>query len=252
MTVRWWYLLTRVEAMPLVAGFGARCAGYGLCVWLLRLPGVYRPQADTWLLAKALREAGIRPGAKVLDLGAGCGALAVEAAAAGAGDVTAVDRSRRAVLCAAVNAGIRGLPVRTLRGDLLEQREQGPFDVVLANPPYVPCAADMDVETTAQRAWNAGIDGRKFLDPLCANAASLLTRGGSLLMVHSALCGTARTLSGLRRSGLKAAVVARAMEPFGPVLRERAGYLAERGLISPGENYEELVVIRADRVERPW
>ncbi|QLY28765.1 hypothetical protein [Nocardia huaxiensis] len=66
-------------------------------------------------------------------------------------------------------------------------------------------------------------------------------------MVHSALCGTDRTLHRLRDSGLEAAVVARALIPFGPVLRRRAGWLTARGLIDPGQRDEELVVIRADR-----
>jgi release factor glutamine methyltransferase len=69
-------------------------------VWLLRPPGVYRPQADTWLLAQALHDATIPYGARVLDLCTGTGALAVTAARAGAAHVTAVDISRRAAMAA--------------------------------------------------------------------------------------------------------------------------------------------------------
>ncbi|HCA84481.1 MAG TPA: methyltransferase, partial [Streptomyces sp.] len=56
----------------------------------LRPPGVYAPQDDTSLLSAALREEPLVPGARVLDLGTGTGALAVAAARRGA-RVTAVD-----------------------------------------------------------------------------------------------------------------------------------------------------------------
>ncbi|WP_425484983.1 HemK2/MTQ2 family protein methyltransferase [Amycolatopsis anabasis] len=218
----------------------------------MRMPGVYRPQADTWLLTRAMREAGMPAGARVLDLGTGSGALAVAAAAQGAREVVAVDRSRRAVLCANLNARVRRLPVRAKRADLLDfRRARGRFDVVLANPPYVPCRPGGATARTPDRAWDAGPDGRAHLDPLCANAPSLLTARGMLLLVHSDLCGAEHSLARLRRSGLKASVVARATVPFGPVLRGRTGYLLESGLIEPGQDHEELVVIRADRTERP-
>ena len=41
------------------------------------------------------------------------------------------------------------------------------------------------------------------------------------------------------------AVVARAEEPFGPVMRARAEMLRARGLMRPGQDREELVVVDA-------
>jgi release factor glutamine methyltransferase len=220
-------------------------------VWLLRPPGVYRPQADTWLLAQALHDATIPYGARVLDLCTGTGALAVAAARAGAAHVTAVDISRRAAMAARFNTMIRGLPVRVVRGNMLKFLAGRQFDVILANPPYVPCA-DPDVPRRGpSRAWDAALDGRALLDPLCTNAAELLSAGGMLLIVHSAVCGVETTLDVLRQQGLKAAVVARRMEPFGPVMRSRIELLERQGLIEVGQRYEELVVIRGDRPDPP-
>ncbi|HEX2312488.1 MAG TPA: methyltransferase, partial [Thermomonospora sp.] len=106
---------------------------------ILRPPGVYPPQGDTVLLADALREAGVPPGARVLDVCTGTGVVALAAALGGARSVTATDISARAVLAARLNARLRGHSVRVLRGDLVGPVAGEEFDVITANPPYVPC-----------------------------------------------------------------------------------------------------------------
>ncbi|WP_338108356.1 HemK2/MTQ2 family protein methyltransferase [Streptomyces albus] len=222
-------------------------------VWLLRPPGVYAPQGDSELLLEALAEATVPRGARMLDVCTGTGVVALAGARLGAREVHAVDISARAALAAAWNARLRGLPVRAHRGDFLEHAT-GRFDVVTANPPYVPHSGSRHGAPRRSRAWNAGQDGRRYVDRLCEAAPRLLTRNGVLLMVHSALCGPDRTLELLRRAGLEAAVTARRTQPFGPVLRERAAWLEQQRLIAPGQRHEELVVIRADLVppeERP-
>jgi release factor glutamine methyltransferase len=216
-------------------------------MWLLRPPGVYRPQGDTHLLARAQADAGIPPGGAVLDIGCGTGVLSVHAARLAPRAMTAVDVSRRAVWAARVNLAFRGLDVRVLRGDALELDES--FDVVLANPPYVPGVAGLP-SRGRRRAWDADIDGRAVLDRLCAAAPRLLTPGGVLLVVQSALSDVDKTVCALRSGGLKAAVVARADEPFGPVMRARLNVLRAAGLLARDQRTEELVVIRGDRPAR--
>src|SRR5690242_19246221 len=137
-------------------------------MWLTRPPGVYPPQHDTWLLAEALAAAGIPPDANVLDVGCGTGALSVAAASTRPRTITAVDVSRRAVGAARVNTSLRGIRARVLCGDAFERIAGRTFDLVLANPPYVPGVADRP--RGRHRAWDAGVDGREFLDRLCANA----------------------------------------------------------------------------------
>ncbi|MGP4028196.1 HemK2/MTQ2 family protein methyltransferase [Actinomadura sp. 3N407] len=215
---------------------------------LLRPPGVYRPQSDTRLLAGALRSARIPAGARVLELGTGTGAVAMTAARNGC-EVVAVDVSAQAVLAARVNALVRGLPVRVLRGDLFAPVAGEVFDVIVANPPYVAGDADPASARGRARAWEAGPGGRVLLDRICAAAPRHLTPSGTLLVVHSALNGVAATLVALRRAGMRASVVARRREPLGPVMRGRAAELRARGLLRPGQHYEDLVVVRADRVE---
>lgn len=233
-----------------------RPPGADLRFGLLRFPGVYRPQADTALLAAAAAAAPIPPGARVLDLCTGSGALAVTAARLGAAEVTAVDVSRRAVMCVRLNAWTRGLPVRARRGSLADllaappwrgdEPAGGPYDVVLANPPYVPCPSTA-APTGRERAWDAGPDGRAVLDPFCGAAPGLLSAAGFVLLVHSHVSDVERSLGLLRRGGLQTAVVARQRVPFGPVMWARTVYLEETGLVRRGQRHEDLVVIRASR-----
>ncbi|MFD7709204.1 HemK2/MTQ2 family protein methyltransferase [Streptomyces sp. NPDC059785] len=215
----------------------------------LALPGVYAPQDDTSLLVTALYEEPIAPGAHVLDVGTGTGAVALAAARRGA-RVTAVDVSWRAVCSARLNARLAGLPVRILHGNLFAPVADRTFDLILANPPYVP-APDAHLPSRGPaRAWDAGHDGRLVLDRICHEAPRLLNPGGVLLVVHSALSGCAPTLERLRGAGLRAAVGERRRVAFGPVLRGRRDWLCERGLLpaaGEADEKEELVVIRAER-----
>ncbi|WP_405691596.1 HemK2/MTQ2 family protein methyltransferase [Streptomyces sp. NBC_00057] len=215
----------------------------------LKPPGVYAPQEDTVMLVSALRREHPSPGAEVLDVGSGTGAAAIAAARFGVARVTAIDTSAAAVLTTRLNALLSGYArvIRTSRGDLTEPVTGLRFDLVLANPPYVPSANACLPRRGIARAWEAGIDGRAVLDRLCAKVPALLRPGGVLLAVHSALSNPAMTLARLAEAGLGVAVTDRRFVPFGPVLRERASWLETQGLIEPGQEKEELVVIRAER-----
>ncbi|MGI5391315.1 HemK2/MTQ2 family protein methyltransferase [Streptomyces sp. CA-251251] len=210
------------------------------------LPGVYAPQEDTALLAGVLSDESLPPAASVLDVGTGSGALALAAARRGA-RVTAVDMSWRAVCAARVNAARAGLRIRVRHGNLFTPVRGETFDLVLANPPYVPAPGGGGRRPRgAARAWDAGHDGRLVLDRICREAPALLRPGGVLLLVQSALSDPERTVTQLREAGLKAAVTRRQRIAFGPVVRGRERWLRQRGLLSLAEKEEELVVVRAE------
>jgi release factor glutamine methyltransferase len=214
---------------------------------LLRIPGVYPPQEDTWLLADVLDRHGLAPGRSVLDLCTGTGVLALRAAQAGAHSVTAVDVSRRALVTAWTNARLRGHHIRVLRSDLVAGVRGERFDLVVSNPPYVPAADDELPDTGIARAWDAGKDGRALLDRICVEAPEVLGDRGTLLLAQSALSGVEKTQTMLEEQGLSVDVVARTEIPFGPVLAARRALFESRGLIAPGQRTEVLVVIRAVR-----
>jgi release factor glutamine methyltransferase len=209
---------------------------------LVHIPGVHRPRSDTWLLAEVLAREGLR-GAEVADVCTGSGALAIAAARHGA-SVLAADVSRRALLAARLNARLNGCTIRLCRSDLLDGLGGMRFDVVVCNPPYVPAATDELPRHRARTALDAGRDGRALLDRVCRDAPAHLRAGGSLLVVHSSVCGVARTLELLRAGGLAADVALRERGPLGPVLAARAQLLRSRGLLGAADE-EELVVIRA-------
>ena len=211
---------------------------------LLRMPGVYPPQDDTWLLAGVLAAQPLDGQMRVLDICTGTGALAVRAAELGAGSVTAIDISRRAVLTARLNTRVHGETIRVLQGSLTEPVRGERFDLVISNPPYLPAEDDRIPDTGRARAWDAGTDGRALLDRICAQVPEVLARGGTLLLAQSALSGVDKTYIMLEEQGLQVDVVARRNIPFGPVLRGRRGMLESRGLITADQRSEEIVVIR--------
>jgi release factor glutamine methyltransferase len=218
----------------------------------LDIDGVYPPQQDSQLLIDTLEKTELAQGRRVLDLCTGSGVVAIAAAELGAASVTAFDICPRAVRCSRGNAVHAGVEINVREGSCSGALDYAPFDVIVSNPPYVPTppAGDTDViPMTAgpARAWNAGVDGRMVLDPLCESAASMLAAGGSMLLVHSALSGVEQSLRSLRSTGLHAEVVASQFIPFGPVLSARAGWLEATGRIQKGCRIEELVVIRADK-----
>jgi release factor glutamine methyltransferase len=218
-------------------------------VRLVTLPGVFRPISDSRMLAEALRRETLPAGARVLDVCAGSGLLALTAALRGVRDVTAVDVSRRAVLTVKLNARLNGVRVRALRGSLFEPVGDEAFDAIVSNPPYVPDASGSLPTRGPERAWAAGPDGRALLDRLVAEAPAHLRPGGRLLVVHSSLLGFDATERALAQAGLRVDVAARARGPLGPLMEANREHLEAQGLLRPGEREEEVRVIRGRRVD---
>ena len=210
---------------------------------LVTLPGVFRPPSDSWLVVDAIREHDLARERSVLDVFTGSGVLAVAAGLAGARQVTAVDISRRAVLTTRLNARLNGVRVRALRGDLFEPVTGHRYELILANPPYVPGESDAPPERGPERAWEAGRDGRALLDRFCPAVAAHLSPGGRVLIVQSSLSGEAATLAALSAAGLQADVLVRRRGGLGPIVSARADALESRGLLAPGEREEDLLVI---------
>jgi release factor glutamine methyltransferase len=210
-------------------------------VRVIVFPGVLRPPSDSALLGGVLaRLAGDLTGRAVLDLCSGTGILGLTAARLGA-RVTAVDISRRAVACARLNARLNHLALEVLRGDLFEPVRGRRFDVIVSNPPYIP-APPGDAPRGAARAWDAGPDGRVFIDRICERAAEHLQPGGRVLLVQSSLARPEQTRGRLAEHGFEPAMVAEHAGRLGPVASERLDYLHELGVADRSRG-ERMVVL---------
>lgn len=201
------------------------------------------------MLAEAIVARGIPKDSRVLDLCTGSGIQALTAASLGAQRVLAVDISTAAVESTLAAAYRLGLDVEARQGDLSVALTHGPYDVILCNPPYVPSAHLPPTEGPAV-AWDAGVDGRAFLDPLCRAAPELLSESGFLLLVHSEHADVPKSLAMLEQEGLRASVLSRRTIEFGPVMLARTGWLEANGFIEEGCRTEELAVILAERAGR--
>ena len=172
-------------------------------------PGVFVPRRRTRLL---VREAVARaaPGAVVLDLCCGTGAVGAAVAAA-VGDVQlhAADVDPAAVRCARRNtAGA------VYRGDLyaaLPAHLRGRVDVLVANAPYVPTGAIALMppearEHEARAALDGGADGLDVQRRVAAGAPRWLAPGGHLLIETSEAQAPA-TAAAVTGAGLQARVI---------------------------------------------
>jgi 16S rRNA (guanine966-N2)-methyltransferase len=91
------------------------------------------------------------PGARVLDLYAGSGALGIEALSRGAAGAVFVDSDREAVAAIRANLALTGTDdrasvVRSSVASFLAAGRHGPFDLVFLDPPYAQGPPVQDLE----------------------------------------------------------------------------------------------------------
>jgi release factor glutamine methyltransferase len=197
---------------------------------------VPRPETELlveWALGVLPR---LNPPVRAVDVGAGSGAIAVSIArlspvpievtaiepSAGARGVSA--RNRDTLICAARRSGARV----TIVDDNLLSREPGPFDLVLANLPYLTpaqIADNPDLAAEPRMALDGGPDGLDLIERLVAQLPERLAERFALgLELDPSQAATvadllARTLPGSDVSiirdyaGLDRHVVATQLEP---------------------------------------
>jgi release factor glutamine methyltransferase len=151
--------------------------------------GVFVPRPETELLAGWGIEH-TAPGATVVDLCSGSGAIALSVAdEAAPGRVIAVERSPAALAWLRRNAAGAG-PVEVVEGDVTDPALLAGLsgvDVVLCNPPYVPDGTPVPAEVSEHDPAEAvfgGADGLAVIRPVIALAARLLRSGGVVGIEH--------------------------------------------------------------------
>jgi len=125
-------------------------------------PRVLIPRPETEHVVEAALS--LAPGARVVDVGTGSGAIALALADERPDlEVLATDTSPGALAVARGNAVRLNLDVTFLEGDLLEPVE-GPVDAVVSNPPYVRAAERLAPEIARFEPAEALYGGEDGLD----------------------------------------------------------------------------------------
>lgn len=149
--------------------------------------GVLIPRPETAeLVAQIVADS--RPGAKILDVGTGSGAIAVALAKSIEGaEITAVDISDIALEIASENGVRNGVNVRFCKADALDDMSSlGEFDVIVSNPPYIPQSDIVRMERNVvdyephTALFVADDDALCFYRSIAQNGVKMLRKGGTL------------------------------------------------------------------------
>jgi S-methylmethionine-dependent homocysteine/selenocysteine methylase/SAM-dependent methyltransferase len=176
-------------------------------------PGVFMPTQGSFLLWKYLFEMEVGKGKSCVDVGCGCGILAVQLALNGADCVYAIDVDRNAVANTLANAFRNGVAGR-LRGEDLDLYHWEPaerFDVIVASLYQLP------VDPFEQPSGHRPLDywGRNLLDHLLRLLPRLLAENGRAYVMQLSIIGQLETARLLSEVGLSGQVVDFSFFPFG-------------------------------------
>jgi tRNA1Val (adenine37-N6)-methyltransferase len=147
----------------------------------------YRFSVDALLLGRFIRP---RPGARILELGAGCGVISLIAAALYTPrEVVAVEVQEELAAMAGRNAELNHLTaVRAVASDIrartIAGANPGAFDLVIANPPYRAHGSGRRSPTPGRDLARA--EGTATLPDFAAAASRYLKHGGKAAFVFAA------------------------------------------------------------------
>lgn len=155
-------------------------------------PGVFIPRPETEVLVERALEV-IPEEGDVLDVGTGCGNIAVSIAAVRPDvRITAVDSDPVAIELCRRNASLHGVADRleAITGDIygaLCSRAGNGFDVIVSNPPYIPSGRVTDLPREVRDfephgALFGGIDGLDMAKEIVLGAPRHLRSGGWLVL----------------------------------------------------------------------
>jgi release factor glutamine methyltransferase len=177
-------------------------------------PRVLVPRPETELLVERVAELhkgkNLSDRPKILDLGTGCGAIAVALAKDNAtAEIWASDVSQDALDVARQNAHKHGVEERVhfLLGDMFQPfREDGLlFEVIVSNPPYIPSGgfgslAPEVKDHEPRLALDGGEDGMRYITKIVLEGADYLV-GQGWILVEMAPDQTSKAVDLMERSG---------------------------------------------------
>jgi release factor glutamine methyltransferase len=152
-------------------------------------PGVLIPRPETETLVSIVLEAlKDLPESSVVDLGSGSGCIAISLATERSGlKVTAVENSREALVWLRKNVNELAPGVSVVEATVQTACQGQLFDLVVANPPYIPIGEALPIEVRKEpfEALSGGsLDGVMIPEQFIRAAIRLLKNGGLLAMEH--------------------------------------------------------------------
>lgn len=144
---------------------------------------VPRPETEI-VVERCLARIGGLMAPRVLDVGTGSGAIALAIADEHPdARVTGIDISADALAVARANALRTGLAVQFLQGDLFAGLPEGPWSLVVSNPPYVR-ADDADGLQPEVRDWEPAVAlvAEGATEAVARGAGAVLEPGGALVL----------------------------------------------------------------------
>lgn len=144
---------------------------------------VPRPETEAVVERCLARLSGIAE-PRVLDVGTGSGAIALALADEHPGAlVTAIDASPDALEVAGANALRTGLAIMLREWDLFHGLPEGPWDLVVSNPPYV-LPEEIDALQPEVREWEPreALIGVGATEAVARGALGVLEEGGALVL----------------------------------------------------------------------
>ena len=175
-------------------------------------PGVFVPTVGSYLVWKALFATEAGKDLRCLDVGCGCGILAVQLALNGAAHVHAIDIDRNAVANTLANAFRNGVADR-VTGEAVNFYHWAPseqFDLVVASLYQMP--VDPYEEPTGHRPLDYW--GRSLIDHFVGLLPKVLTPDGVAYLMQVSIIGQAQTDALLAEQGLVARVADYSFFPF--------------------------------------
>jgi methylase of polypeptide subunit release factors len=212
------------------------------------------PSPYTDLIASCIPE---MDGGVVADIGTGSGVLAAVALLKGAEEVYITDITPKILVTAKGNiernvpghqvSAFLSSPDPALRGPLpypdfvLPASLPSPVDLIVSNPASLP----LPPYGFNPRFYDGGSDGRRMIDLVLEQTSDLIQSGTKLLLAHTSLANTAKTIEILGKKGLGHRIMASRDLVFRPAYnREWFDNLGgqEKGLyfVRDGKRFERV------------
>ena len=145
------------------------------------------PRQDTETLVETVVTKIGNEKVRVLDIGTGSGCIGISIAKlCPNAEVTLLDYSDAILAVAKENAERNSVNVKTVRCDILEEKPEGEYDIIVSNPPYIETETIFSLDNIVSsyeppEALDGGFDGLMFYHRIIEEIAKeILTEDGAV------------------------------------------------------------------------